>query len=89
MKAMAESPDAALGRELTARLSKYCGETGVDEGAVQTLDRLVKESELARLHSLVLQPHMKPGESTVEAMARLFIPPAARRKPAGKPQRRR
>lgn len=89
VQAMAESPDAHLGRELCARLQKYVGETGKSESAIEVLDRLTKESELARLHSAVLQPHVKPGESTIEAMKRLFIPQGARRKAGGKARRRR
>jgi hypothetical protein len=33
--------------ELTERLSRHCGERGLSEGAVETLDRIIRERDLA------------------------------------------
>jgi len=35
--------DARLGRELVALLSEHCGERGDSEGAVETLQRIIRE----------------------------------------------
>ena len=37
--------DARLGRELTSILSHYCGEHGANEGAVETLNRIILERD--------------------------------------------
>jgi hypothetical protein len=90
MQAMTESPEVQAARVLSASIADYGRELGLSHlSAEGLLSRMRDESALARHHSLVLQPHMKPGESTLEAMARLFIPPTAGRKPAGKTKRRR
>ena len=38
--------DAALGKQLIAILSHYCGERGDNEGAVETLNRILHERAL-------------------------------------------
>lgn len=76
MQAMTESPEVHAARGLSAAIADYGREIGQSHvNAEALLARMREESGLARHHSLVLQPHMKPGESTLEAMARLFIPP--------------
>jgi hypothetical protein len=79
MQAMTESPDAQLGKALTVELVKYCGETGLmhpgtSEGAVETLQRIAGESRTARALSAIVQPYVRAGETTPDALIRMLMP---------------
>ncbi len=43
-----QNGDTRLGRELVAILSNHCGERGDNEGAVETLQRIIRERDAAR-----------------------------------------
>lgn len=70
--AMADHPDAQLGRELVAALASHAGETGVSEGAVDVVRRLGKEGLVGRELGLQLQHLVHPGESTADALGRVI-----------------
>lgn len=86
MQAMADSPETQELRRVREALQAYTRETGLDAYEYGTIERLAKEAALARQHTALLQQHMKPGESTLDAMARLFIPQGKVKK-AGKRRR--
>lgn len=41
-----EKKETKLEKELVAILQRYCGERGDNEGAVDTLDRIVRERDI-------------------------------------------
>ena len=71
MEAMAADPDTALGRELRVRLEAEAKRLGTPYEPAVLLERVLGEAELARVHSALLQPFTRRGESTRDVMKRL------------------
>lgn len=90
MAAMADSPEAQVGRQLVAELANYLAETGsTGDAPLEVLKRVAGESRTARQLSAILQPYCKAGESTDLALARILTPaPSRATKKAAKKRRR-
>lgn len=67
--------DSELCAKLCQVLGNHCGERGQSEGAVETLERLIKERDYAREHAAELERALgwrdRPARSEQEALRKL------------------
>ncbi len=73
VQAMADTPEAQLGRELSVALEDYRRQVGAPlEAPAALMRRLIGEAALARTHSELLQGHCLGHEGTLETMRRII-----------------
>lgn len=84
-EAMMADPATALGHELVGKLAQFQADSGIHASTPpqDALDLALAQASAGRAHTALLQHLAKPGESTVETLARVMkVAVAAGQKPA-------